>query len=125
MPLYVINITYRLTNYKNIYLLLLTTINFGGLLHPARESVVVFAPVDINFNIFITFFLVEKVTQDIFEEEALGGEVKGVLVGGVLNVLVLLVVVVAGVVVPRKGLVGRILSEGASILLELSYEKLR
>jgi len=55
----------------------------------------------------------------------LGGEVKGVLVGGVLNVLVLLVVVVAGVVVQRKGLVGRILSEGASILLKLSYEKLR
>jgi hypothetical protein len=66
-----------------------------------------------------------KKLRDIFEEEALDGEVKGVLVGGVLNVLVLLVVVVAGVVVQRKGLVGRILSEGASILLKLSYEKLR
>jgi hypothetical protein len=50
--------------------------------------------------------------------------VKGGL-GGVLNVLVLLVVVVAGVVVQEKGLVGRILLECASILLKLSYEKLR
>jgi hypothetical protein len=42
--------------------------------------------------------------------------VKAIFVEGVLNVLVLLVVVVAGVVV--QGLVGR-------ILLKLSYERLK
>jgi hypothetical protein len=89
-----------------------------------QENLLLFLLLLISDSIYSLPFSLLKKLRDIFDEEAFGGEVKGVLVGGVLNVLVLLVVVVAGVVVQRKGLVGRILTEGASILLKLSYEKL-